>query len=215
MRCRDQRCRVKRTNASCARRSPRRVLPLRSRGADRRGCGARGHLSPEPTIGASWTKTLGARRVPRHDAGGAHAWKVAPEWLHRLRHARALSHVLGPHGQRAHRPVCIRVADPQGRRARNALRRACRPSPNHAFPVASGILEDECAAELRSFFRRLRGARREEGPRAPMTFAPGGPGGRFRRRLRETPHADSDESFRGRMPSAHALPSPGGRCAQG
>ncbi len=51
--------------------------------------------------------------------------------------------------------------------ARDALDVSADPRLNHAFPVASGILEDECAAELRSFFRRLRGARREEGAEGP------------------------------------------------
>lgn len=38
---------------------------------------------------------------------------------------------------------------------------------NHGFPVVSGVLEDECAAELRSFFRRLRDSSRTEGTERP------------------------------------------------
>ena len=59
------------------------------------------------------------------------------------------------------------AADPKGGALGTLYDVSADPRLNHAFPVASGILEDECAAELRSFFRRLRGARREEGAEGP------------------------------------------------
>lgn len=59
------------------------------------------------------------------------------------------------------------ATDPKGGALGTLYDVSADPRLNHAFPVASGILEDECAAELRSFFRRLRGAHREEGVEGP------------------------------------------------
>ncbi len=55
---------------------------------------------------------------------------------------------------------CVYSAGPQGRCPGHAIRREPRSRLNHEFEVTSGVLRDECAAALRTFFRAKRAARK-------------------------------------------------------
>lgn len=59
------------------------------------------------------------------------------------------------------------AADPKGGALGTLYDVSADARLNHAFPVVPGVLEGECAAELRSFFRGLRNLDREEGADGP------------------------------------------------
>ena len=52
--------------------------------------------------------------------------------------------------------------DPKGGALGTLYDVSCDPRLNHEFSVTPGVLEQECADELRSFFRMRRAARREQ-----------------------------------------------------
>ena len=85
---------------------------------------------------------------------------MAVNRLHGVRDAGAVRDVRGPYASSARRPLRVRRGRPEGGLgtlyAVNADERL-----NHTFEAVSGVLGDECAELLRSFFARKRKKRME------------------------------------------------------